>query len=208
MSDQKYPLNWPAGWRRTVSRSAAKFVGKAAVYGVEGQPNKPRERVSIAQGVARLTKQLNMLNGSGVNISSNLVLNQDGSIRRDQRAPSDPGVAVYWKTRKNEPRCMAIDQYDRIADNLAAIAATLEAMRAIDRYGGAAIMERAFTGFKALTAPEQWWTILGCQQSSGSDEIHECFQRKASKMHPDRGGSHDDMAKLNWARDTGLAGLE
>ena len=131
MSDQKYPLNWPAGWRRTVSRTEAKFVGKQAVYGVEGSPNKPRERVSIAQGVARLVKQLNMLDGAALTISSNLVLNQDGSIRRDQRAPADPGVAVYWKTRRGEPRCMAIDQYTRIADNLAAIAATLEAMRAI-----------------------------------------------------------------------------
>lgn len=208
MSDQKHPLNWPAGWRRTVSRTEAKFVGKQAVYGVEGQANKPRERVSIAQGVARLVKQLNMLDGTAVTISSNLVLNQDGSIRRDQRQPADPGVAVYWKTRKNEPRCMAIDQYTRIADNLAAIAATLEAMRAIDRYGGAAIMERAFTGFKALTAPEQWWTILGCKQDANRLEIERAFRIKASTAHPDTGGSHDAMAKLNWAREAGLAALE
>lgn len=211
MSDQKYPLNWPAGWRRTSpsSRSQAKFVGKAAQLGVEGAPYKPRERVSIPQGVARLTKQLGMLSGSAVTISSDLALNKDGTIRRDQRTPTDPGVAVYWKGPKGEPRCMAIDQYTRIADNLAAIAATLEAMRAIDRYGGAMIMERAFTGFKALTAPEQWWTVLGCQIDANRLEIERAFRIKASDAHPDKpGGSHEKMARLNWAREFGLAGLE
>lgn len=210
MSDQKYPLNWPAGWRRTAAlfRTDAKFVGKQAVYGVEGQPNRARERVTIGQGVERLTKQLRMLSGTAVTISSDLMLNKDGNIRRDQRTPSDPGVAVYWKGPKGEPRCMAIDQYTRMADNLAAIAATLEAMRAIDRYGGATIMERAFTGFKALTAPEQWWTILGCKQDANRLEIERAFRIKASEAHPDTGGTHDAMAKLNWARETGLAGLE
>ena len=38
---------------------------------------------------------------------------------------------------------MAIDAYTRTADNLAAVAATLEAMRAIERHGGAQILERA-----------------------------------------------------------------
>jgi len=45
---------------------------------------------------------------------------------------------------------MAIDIYDTVAGNLAAVAATLDAMRAIERHGGAQILKRAFQGFKAL----------------------------------------------------------
>ncbi|KVD37855.1 hypothetical protein WJ41_22830 [Burkholderia ubonensis] len=65
------------------------------------------------------------------------------------------GVAVYWETRAGARRVMAIDQYTRVADNLAAVAATLDAMRAIERHGGARILERAFTGFAALAAAEK-----------------------------------------------------
>jgi hypothetical protein len=70
-------------------------------------------------------------------------------------------VAVYWiKTGRKQMKCMAIDRYGRVADNMAAIAATIEAMRAIERHGSAEILERAFLGFQALPEPEQWWQVL------------------------------------------------
>lgn len=207
MSEEtKYPLTWPAGWKRTLNRTKAKFLGKIGKSTPEGY--RPAERVTIGQGTRRLVAQLEALDGRSIVISTNLVLRQDDLPRANQRQPVDPGVAVYWKTRKGEDRCLAIDQYDRIADNMAAVAATLEAMRAISRHGGARIMDRAFTGFKALSAPEQWWVILGCKQDSNRLEIERAFRIKASESHPDTGGSHEAMTKLNWARDTGLLGLE
>lgn len=211
MTEQtRYPLAWPAGWRRTAVRQKAKFIGKAGkwVDGESGRQYMPRELLTIGQGIRRLVQQLEALDGRKVIISTNLILRQDGLPYATQAQPKDPGVAVYWRTRMEEARCIAIDRYDRIADNLAAVAATLEAMRAIDRHGGAAIMERAFTGFKALAAPEQWWTILGCKQDANRREIDRAFRVKASEAHPDTGGTHDAMAKLNWARETGLAGFE
>lgn len=63
--------------------------------------------------------------------------NIDGFPRSGQSEPSDGGVAVYWLTSTGETKCIAIDRYDRVADNLAAVAATLDAMRAIERHGGA-----------------------------------------------------------------------
>lgn len=60
---------------------------------------------------------------------------------------------------------MAIDQYYRVEENLAAIAATLDAMRAIERHGGAQILDRASTGFAALQAPmavaRSWREMFG-----------------------------------------------
>jgi hypothetical protein len=97
---------------------------------------------------------------------------------------------------------MAIDRYERVADNLAAIAATLEAMRAIERHGGAEILDRAFTGFAALPAPEQPWQTLGLETSRPTrDQVEEAHRRLAMKHHPDRGGDHDAMARINAARD-------
>jgi hypothetical protein len=93
-------------------------------------------------------------------------LRNDGLPLSKQREPEDPGVAVYWKT-DGKSLVIAADCYTKIADNLAAVAATLDAMRAIERHGGAAILERAFTGFTALPAPmtgqKPWRDVLGVQ---------------------------------------------
>src|SRR6185437_2928884 len=102
---------------------------------------------------------------------------------RSDRTPSDPGVAVYWREGKNT-RCMAIDRYSRVPDNLAAIAATLDAMRAIERHGGAEILDRAFTGFVALPAPEQWFTILGVSANATAEEI-KLAHRRLIAAHPE-----------------------
>lgn len=100
---------------------------------------------------------------------------------------------------------MAVDRYDRVEDNLAAIAATLDAMRAIERHGGASILDRAFQGFTALAAPESWWQVLGLKGPNTSrDEIETAHRRLAMANHPDRGGDTDKMSRINRARDQGL----
>lgn len=204
-----YPLNWPIGWRRTPEdgRTRAKFVKKgrgnlrdaAGVYqGWDG--NKP---LTIEQARVRLVDELRRIYiGPGEFVlSANLRLRQDGGPISGQREPLDPGVAVYWQTDfGRSSRCMAIDLYDRVADNIAAIAATLEAMRAIERHGGAAIMDRAFTGFAALPAPEQPFEVLGVGANATVDEIERAYRRLASEHHPDKGGDQHQMARINDAR--------
>jgi len=100
---------------------------------------------------------------------------------------------------------MAIDRYDRVADNLAAIAATLEALRGIERHGGGMILDRAFTGFKALPAPEQWFQVLGVSAHASRSDIDAAYRKLASVHHPDKpGGDHETIARINAARDQGL----
>lgn len=138
-------------------------------------------------------------------ISTNLQLRLDGLPRSNQAEPADPGVAVYWQTTKGEPKVMAIDLYDRVADNLAAIAASIEALRAIERHGGAAILDRAFTGFTALPAPGQttargWREVLGVgPEERDFAKVQDKYRRLAAVHHPDRGGTAELMSELNWA---------
>lgn len=84
--------------------------------------------------------------------------------------------------------CMAIDRYDRVADNLAAIAATLDAMRAIERHGGAEILNRAFTGFAALPdqASDAWWIVLGVPWDASRPVIDDAYRHLRSVYHPDK----------------------
>lgn len=192
---EAYPLSWPLGWRRAVSRKRASFSKKSM-----GQYGATRTELSIAAASERVSAELRRMGAREVSISTNVRTNRDGSINSSARAPDDPGVAVYWTVGKSA-RCMAIDVYTRVADNLGAVAATLDAMRAIERHGGAAILDRAFIGFAALPAPEQPFQVLGVKHDATKTEIEAAHRRLAMEAHPDRGGDHDRMARINAARD-------
>lgn len=210
---EAYPLTWPPGWPRTPAgrRRSAKFVkGKGGL--VNGGWVSPK-RLDIGDGIGRILRELRAMGVPQRNIivSSDLRLRQDGlPVSNQAHSHLDPGVAVYWHYGRQTQRCMAIDHYDRIADNLAAIAATIDAMRAIKRHGGAEILERAFSGFMALPAPaqqEQPHQILGVDENATAAEINYAYRRMAQQCHPDMGGSHEAMARINQARDAMLAAL-
>jgi hypothetical protein len=155
MSIPAYPLKWPDGWPRSRGRKSGQF-GKTEQRSNGGGSWKEKTDLTMADAMKRVKYELERLDVKVVDdsiVSTNLQLNLSGLPRGDQGEPSDPGVAVYFRKRNGPMRVIAIDAYTRVRDNLAAIAATLEAMRAIERHGGAQILERAFTGFAALTAP-------------------------------------------------------
>jgi hypothetical protein len=205
------PLCWPPGWRRCKSRTSAKFGKSVSVKNTysDGYHTSKRE-LSIEDGTRRILGELGRMGIAShkIIISSDLRLRNDGLPYSNQATSKlDPGVAVYWQDG-SQRRCMAIDRYDRIADNLAAIAATIEAMRAIERHGGAEILDRAFTGFAALPAPaaqDAPHEVLGVSENATAAEIDYAYRRLAQQCHPDVGGSHEAMTRINTARDAMLA---
>jgi hypothetical protein len=194
MTIEAYPLTWPPGWKRTVSRKDAAF----REGGSRGR------RLELTDGVRRVFDELSRLNirEENVVISSNVRPTLGG--RGGAITVQDAGVAVYWTDKQKRQRCIAVDRYTRVPDNLAAIAATLEAMRAIERHGGAEILDRAFTGFTALPAPEQPFEVLGVGAHASREEIERAYRLLASKHHPDKGGDPDMMARINAAREAML----
>jgi hypothetical protein len=209
----RYPLSWPAGWPRTApsDRKGARFSRRERQYSSTGGSSWTRKQdLSVADAVKRVLSELRTLgvpDGDAI-ISTNVPTRLDGLPRSSERAPADPGVAIYWQRPTEPMRCMAIDIYNDVAGNLAAIAATLEAMRAIERHGGAQILDRAFAGFDALPAPggkRDWRDVLGIEQKPGRvitiDDARSCYRQLAAKHHPDRGGSSQRMAEINaaWA---------
>jgi hypothetical protein len=208
MSIPAYPLQWPDGWPRVKYRKSGNFGKQKTTYGEAGSAWKSKTDLTMADAMARVAYELDRL---GINVrddsivSTNLRLNLSGLPRGDQGEPGDPGVAVYFQKKNGPMRVIAIDAYTRVRDNVAAIAATLEAMRAIERHGGAQILERAFTGFAALTAPgKSWWDVLEIKPDASREVIEDNFRRLAFVRHPDRGGDHTKMAELNEARDAAL----
>lgn len=199
------PLSWPEGWPRASNRTRAQF-GKNEFRNPGGQPGggyKTKRELTIQDGTTRVLEELDRLgikHGDAI-ISTNLELRLDGLPRSGQPAPRDPGVAVYWRRQGGAMKVMAIDRYDRVADNLGAIAATLFAMRAIDRHGGGQILERAFTGFDALPPPRTWREVLGFKRDAriSLDDAERAFRSKAHLHHPDKGGSTIAMAEITEA---------
>ena len=208
MSIPAYPLQWPEGWPRTRLRKDGQF-GKLDTMRAGDHLVRGKTDLTMADAMKRVKVELERL---GVNVaddsivSTNLRLNLAGMPRSDQGEPSDPGAAVYFQKKGGPMRVIAVDAYTRVRDNVAAIAATLEAMRAIQRHGGAQILERAFTGFAALAAPKgrNWWDVLEVEPTASMDTILAKFRSLAMRHHPDRGGSPESMSELNEARDAAL----
>jgi hypothetical protein len=95
----------------------------------------------------------------------------------------------------------------RVEDNLAAIAAHIAAIRAVDRYG-VGTMEQAFAGYAALPpareAARPWWEILWIGDDASVEEIQDAWRRLAKEHHPDAGGNPEFMAEINAARDAAM----
>jgi hypothetical protein len=202
---QAYPLSWPTGWRRTPAaerRPARFFTVNRSFNGYVSQ----QRGVTVAESVKRVLRELDRMRADDPVISTNLALRRDGFPLSDQRAPADPGAAVYW-TDGRRRNVMAIDIYSTVADNLAAIAATLDAMRAIERHGGAMVLERAFTGFAAIAAPDNFdaWAILGLRPGATPDSIRAKFAELAKRHHPDAGGDRYEFEILVRARNKVLS---
>lgn len=75
--------------------------------------------------------------------------------------------------------------------------------------GGPYARAQAARNAQPLTQETQAaFALLGIPHTSSAEEIKRAFKAKALVTHPDHGGSHNDMIKLNKARDAALAYVE
>jgi hypothetical protein len=191
-----YPLVWPIHRPRT------------ADWKVE-RSNFDRKR-SLATARDLMINEVKLLRGSGLIISSNIPLRLDGLPRSGYAAPRDAGTAIYFK-RDGQDMAFACDRWNRVEDNIYAIAKTIDALRGIARWGTGDMLKAAFTGFTALPAPivasmkRHWRDVLEFGNGAPTrDAITSRYRILASTAHPDKGGSTAAMAELNQARDDAL----
>lgn len=186
---EAFPLYWPEGWPRTKYRQDSAF----------------KQGFGSARNF--LFKQIQMMGGANVVVSSNVPLRNDGLPRANQPNPSDAGVAVYLKYRKKE-MVFACDKYYTATDNIYAIGKTIEAMRGIERWGASDMMERAFRGFTALPehASQPWRNVLGFAINVPVSRVDvESKYRELVKIHhPDVGGEDDKFIAITRAKNEAL----
>lgn len=209
-----YPLSWPASWPRTKPehRLPAPFHSTSKHSSGTGESYRSwrnKTKKSMADALEALDAELRRLCAQKVVISTNVELRQDGLPYANRRPPDDPGAAVYFAlhalTKGATPHVLACDKWNRVEDNLYAIACHIEALRGQERWGVGST-ERAFAGYMALPAPgqttaETWWVVLGVAHNATFDQIRDAYRDKARVAHPDNGGSNDAMARINNAWD-------
>jgi hypothetical protein len=184
-----YPLQWPEGLPRTERREDSRMKATMAVA-------MENVRTSL-----RLFGQDTGKPVTNPTLSSNV-----GGLSLDDRAPNDPGIAV-WFDWDDAQRCIAVDRYRKPHENLQAIHHIIEARRTEMRHGGLHIVRQTFKGFTALPAQtqEEWWRVLGfVGPKVTAPDIEAAYRARVKGAHPDSGGSHEAMARLNAARDAGL----
>jgi hypothetical protein len=195
-SVQRYPLEWPLGWKRTSSRRYGRFVYN-------------KQWITVDKATSRLEHELDRLGAKNATLSTNVPLRLDGRPRSDQR-PTDPGAAIYFSYR-GKATVLACDTFTEVGQNIAALAAHLEALRAIERYGVGTI-EQALAGYRALPADTaaDWRAVFGFPANSRPtlEQVDANFKAAAKLRHPDVGGSEIEMAHLNRARDYATMELE
>lgn len=191
-----YPLQWPAGWKKTsnYNRSTSKFADK-----------------SFAVARDYLMAELKRFRAKNIILSTNIPLRKDGLPYSGYRQPDDTGVAVYFKLSgawengrplPDKSMVFACDKWRKIEENIYAIYKTIEALRGVERWGSSDLMERSFTGFTALppaATKRDWWDVLGVPRGAGPHQIKEAYRDLARRHHPDNGGSTDRMAEINRA---------
>lgn len=187
MLDRQSPLAWPADEQRT---PAYKRI-----------TNSPFT-VSQDKSIRQLDGELKRFKATNMILSLNLPWR--GKIE-------DSAVAVFFDLPDGRKISICCDLYWKQSDNVRALYMIVDSMRTIERYGGANIAHKTFTGFVALPPPKDIWKILGISKGVGEslspklkrEFVMEAFRERTKEGH-ERG---DDMAALVEARNEALKQL-
>lgn len=178
---EAYPLYWPEYRPRTPHWKLARS----------------RFKTGFGAAANAAYDQVRLLGGKDTIVSTNVPLRRDGLPLASAKRVEDAGAAIYF-TYKGKYMCFACDRWDRVEDNIWAIAKTIEALRGIARWGTGDMLEAAFKGFLAISS-RTWYEILGVRPDTPLSEIESAYKVRAMKAHPDNGGSHEAMSELNTA---------
>lgn len=150
---------------------------------------------TLRRTVELLSDELRHLNAKGVVLELDLRqrdIRADGFPRADAR-PVSPAVVLSF-TSKHGPLRYATGEFDQWPDNLRAIALSLNALRAVNRYGVSKRGEQ-YRGWKALPpSSDPADNIATADQARAFLAEHGgSFEAAAKRLHPDTPGGDADL---------------
>ena len=218
-----FPLSWPPGHARTADRKRSQFgadhagdvslpaartfvideLTKLGATAIIVTTNVPTTRAEAQGALGALRSAAAARSPSG---GRSAELSSDGSLEAASREERDPGVAA-WFTLDGQERVIACDRWTTIAENLRAVGLTVEATRALARWGASDVVARAMEGFRALPAPssaelaprDPWRCVLNIGRTDGLAQARSNYKALIRKAHPDMGGNARRAAEINAA---------
>jgi hypothetical protein len=139
-------------------------------------------------------------------------------LPRAHANPGHPGVILAFEAPSVGPLQFACDTYQWWETNVRAIALTLQALRAVERYGATKTGEQ-YRGWQALPPPavpgeamtlKQAARFIAEHSTAGGyfvelDDVlgayrQDAYRAAARRLHPDAGGSHEAFTRLQQAK--------
>jgi hypothetical protein len=163
----------------------------------------------------RLTHELNLLKAIDVIIQAGYArtdIRNDG-WPRSQAKPAHPAVVLSFRSREaSQEYSFPCDTFSSFEHNLHAIAFTLEALRAVNRYGVTRGHEQ-YKGFAQIEAPPDpsRWTVEaaaawlqpytpGFPILHSADNYRNAYRAAARRLHPDVSANTPDWGRLQEAK--------
>jgi hypothetical protein len=173
-----------------------------------------RFEASYSKTLQDLERELKHLDARQVTIQAGF-----GQVRGDgwpySSAKAEHPACVLQFQSRGQTLLFKASKYSTFESNLRAIALTLEALRAVDRYG--VVEGEQYQGFKQLAAPEPerpptreeaalflatWSMVPKDYILEGSESRDEAYRKAAMQLHPDNKstGNHELFVKLQAMR--------
>lgn len=206
-------LDWPEGFERTDPS--------------DREPYPHGFRVTRSQAFDNVLTELRRMDATNVQLDTGAQHQKTNPNKPYANASfDDPGVVVRFEV-EGQQYAVPMDRWDNPRDNAQAIAKTLEAKRALTRYGVETIESEYQTmalpsgdgeASQRRTGPiavgpngaggldeERAAELLGVRVDADEDAIKGAAERKLRNGHPDQGGDAD-VARIAEARDVLLEG--
>ena len=104
-------------------------------------------------------------------------------------------------TKNGKTVTLVMGKQNRAVDNLRVLYLAVEAMRLNERRGISDVLESAYLQLAAPTQAIDPYELLEIRPDTSLEVAEAAYKAKVRKVHPDRGGSSEQMKALNRAID-------
>lgn len=182
-------------------------------------------RVPYSRVLSHLERELRTIHATSITVFAGFrQVRQDGWPYSSAR-PEHPAVKLQFGSGP-DTLLFAASRYRSFEDNLRAIALTLEALRAVERYS--VVKGEQYLGFKQIASPQtalrqdvsryaaaarlalladcQPLELLSAADRGDRDKVKAAYRLAVAKVHPDRGGAQEAFVKVKEAFDLLMTG--
>jgi hypothetical protein len=102
-------------------------------------------------------------------------------------------------TKNGKPITLIMGKQNRAVDNLRVLYLAVEAMRMNEKRGIREVMESAYLQLAAPTEVRDPYEVLEIRSDASLEVAEAAYKAKVRRLHPDAGGSDEQMKILNHA---------